>query len=146
MKIKIAKRQHKTHPPTQQTNRYKRNTNLAAHIFLKFGWSNSKNYIQIYYSSHAIIITHTDPLSVPQRRETSHRKAKGRSILNTLQNRVYGLDSNQTDDLDEPPEFIDSDSDPAWTPQKVVGCCLNCNTTKTKTNKKRENFILHFIC
>lgn len=30
------------------------------------------------------------------------------------------MDSNQTDDLDEPPEFIDSDSDPAWTPQKVV--------------------------
>lgn len=63
---------------------------------------------------------HTDPLLVPQRRETSHRKAKGRSILNTLQNRAFGLDSNQTDDLDEPPEFVDSDSDPAWTPQKVV--------------------------
>lgn len=57
---------------------------------------------------------------VPQRRETSHRKAKGRSILNTLQNQKLGMDSNQIDDLDEPPEFIDSDSDPAWTPQKVV--------------------------
>lgn len=57
---------------------------------------------------------------VPQRRETTHRKAKGRSILNSLQNRAYGLDSNQADDLEEPPEFVDSDSDPAWTPQKVV--------------------------
>lgn len=59
-----------------------------------------------------------DPLIVPQRRETSHRKAKGRSILNALQKQPFGSD-NQNDD-DEPPEFVDSDSDPAWTPQKVV--------------------------
>lgn len=63
----------------------------------------------------------TDPLSVPQRRETSHRKAKGRSIMNNLQSKGYGLDANQGgDDLDEPPEYADSDSDPAWTPQKVL--------------------------
>lgn len=61
-----------------------------------------------------------DPLTVPQRRETSHRKAKGRSILSALQKQTFGLD-NQTDEPDEPPEFIDSDSDdPAWTPQKVI--------------------------
>lgn len=58
----------------------------------------------------------TDPLSVPQRRETSPRKAKGRSVLNTLQNKSLELD-NQTDDLDD---FVDSDTDPAWTPQKVL--------------------------
>lgn len=83
---------------------------------------------------------HTDPLSVPQRRETSHRKAKGRSILNTLQNRVYGLDSNQADDLDEPPEFVDSDSDPAWTPQKVLFVI-----DSTKTLLRRWSTVAHMI-
>ncbi|XP_031620598.1 uncharacterized protein LOC116339086 isoform X3 [Contarinia nasturtii] len=59
-----------------------------------------------------------DPLSVPQaRRETSHRKAKGRSIMSAMQKQALGLDV--TDDLDEPPEFVDSDTDPAWTPQKT---------------------------
>lgn len=56
---------------------------------------------------------------MPQRRETSHRKAKGRSILNTIQNKAFGLD-NQTDDFDE---TADSDTDPAWTPQKVSYIC-----------------------
>lgn len=60
-----------------------------------------------------------DPLSVPQRRETTHRKAKGRSIMSAMQKQTFGQDL--TDDLDEPPEFIDSESeDPAWTPHKVV--------------------------
>ncbi|KAJ6646601.1 Glutamine and serine-rich protein 1, partial [Pseudolycoriella hygida] len=52
-----------------------------------------------------------DPLVVPIRRETSHRKAKGRSIANLMQK------SGNDDELEEPAEFVDSDSDPAWTPQ-----------------------------
>lgn len=64
-----------------------------------------------------LVVYCTDPLTVPQRRETSHRKAKGRSILNAFQKQ--NMDS-AADEFDEPPEFVDSDSDPAWTPQKVV--------------------------
>lgn len=79
----------------------------------------------------------TDPLSVPQRRETSHRKAKRRSIMNTLQSKGYGFDANQGDDLDEPPEFADSDSDPAWTPQKVLS--FSNYFRKTTSERKREN-------
>lgn len=56
-----------------------------------------------------------ESLCVPQRRETSHRKAK---IRNNASNMLQNSDANQMDDLDEPSEFIDSDSD--WTPQKVV--------------------------
>lgn len=52
-----------------------------------------------------------DPLIVPMRRETSHRKAKGRSIANLIQK------SGNDDEQEEPAEFVDSDSDPAWTPQ-----------------------------
>lgn len=69
-----------------------------------------------YLKSYYVVL---DPLTVPSRRETSHRKAKGRSALNAMQRQTLGLD-NQADDFDEPAEFVDSDSDPAWTPQKVV--------------------------
>lgn len=80
-----------------------------------------------------------DPLNVPQRRETSHRKAKGRSILNALQKQTLGLDSHN-DDLDEPPEFVDSESeDPAWTPQKVV---LHCIELQTNQDFHKITFIL----
>lgn len=47
------------------------------------------------------------------RRETSHRKAKGRSIAALINKQVVTNDDEQ----EEPPEFVDSDSDPAWTPQ-----------------------------
>lgn len=60
------------------------------------------------------LLKNIDPLSVPKRRETSHRRVKGRSILDTLQSKVLG--SEQTDDFDE---ATDSDTDPVWTPQKV---------------------------
>lgn len=57
----------------------------------------------------------TDPLTVPMRREMSHRKAKGRSIAALMQ-------KENDDDLEEPPEFADNDDDNDWTPseQKVV--------------------------
>lgn len=54
-----------------------------------------------------------DPLTVPQRREQSHRKAKGRSIAALITTNKPNADDYE----EEPPEFIDSDSDPAWTPQ-----------------------------
>lgn len=54
---------------------------------------------------------------MPQRREQSHRKAKGRSILTSLQKTTHSLNNDYNEDLEEPPEFNDSDSDPAWTPQ-----------------------------
>lgn len=62
-----------------------------------------------------------DPLIVPVRRETSHRKAKGRSIANLIQK------PGNDDEQEEPAEFVDSDSDPAWTPQadKVTYMKLN---------------------
>lgn len=62
-----------------------------------------------------------DPLSIPQRRVTSHRKAKGRSIAAIIQRETV-ISGTNDDELEEPPEFVDSDSDPAWTPQddKVI--------------------------
>lgn len=78
-----------------------------------------KTKILKYVLRFVTLVYCTDPLTVPQRRETSHRKAKGRSVLNALQKQTLGLDK-YADEFDEPPEFVDSDSDPAWTPQKVV--------------------------
>lgn len=52
-----------------------------------------------------------NPLELPMRRETSHRKAKGLSIVNLIR-------QHQDDEPEEPADFIDSDSDPAWTPQE----------------------------
>lgn len=49
----------------------------------------------------------------PQRRVTSHRKAKGQS--NAQVQAHYGND----DEFDEA-DFVDSDTDPAWTPQQKV--------------------------
>lgn len=62
------------------------------------------------------VYTQTDPLSVPNRRETSHRKAKGNSFTNMMVGGRRGLD-DLDDDPEEPSEFLDSDSDPAWSPQ-----------------------------
>lgn len=91
-------------------------------------------------SSHSMLnlFSCTDPLSVPQRRVTSHRKAKGRCVLNAFQKQTLGLD-NQNDELEEPPEFIDSDLDPAWTPQKVV--CIAMNYGINQLKKKTQNSI-----
>ncbi|XP_055310290.1 mucin-19-like isoform X2 [Sitodiplosis mosellana] len=92
---------------------------------------------QMYYPQD-----NEDPLTVPQRRETSHRKAKGRSIQNALQKQTLGSD-NQNDDLDEPPEFVDSDSDPAWTPNKEDDddddMPRRKNTRKTRNSNARSN-------
>lgn len=65
------------------------------------------------------------PLELPMRRETSHRKAKGRSSIVDL------IRQHQDDEPEEPAEFVDSDSDPAWTPQanKVNYCnCFFCGS------------------
>lgn len=54
---------------------------------------------------------------LPPRRETSRRKAKERNNIAQLIDRQAAGDM---DDPEEPPEFVDSDSDPAWTPQATV--------------------------
>lgn len=52
---------------------------------------------------------------------TSHRKAKGRSIAAIIQKQSV-ISGTNDDELEEPPEFVDSDTDPAWTPNddKVI--------------------------
>lgn len=74
-----------------------------------------------------------DPLVIPFRRETSHRKAKGRSIVNLMQK------TGNDDEQEEPAEFVDSDSDPAWTPQadKVQEMKMNFFFEK----RREENLI-----
>lgn len=65
------------------------------------------NILFYYYNIYPQIL---DPLSIPERRETSHRKAKSRSIAQTF------FKDKDPNELEEPPDFVDSDSDPAWTP------------------------------
>lgn len=48
----------------------------------------------------------------PQRRESTKRAAKEKSNIKQLMAKQTG-----DEDMEEPPEFVDSDSDPAWTPQ-----------------------------
>ncbi|GAB0099003.1 hypothetical protein DMENIID0001_148210 [Sergentomyia squamirostris] len=55
------------------------------------------------------------PDEVPQRREMSHRKAKGRSVLQLL-NMSLEDDFAGAASEEEPPEFQDSDTDPVWIP------------------------------
>ena len=62
-----------------------------------------------------------DPLFLPPRRETSRRKAKEKTSMKQLLDRQQNLDEEF--DADEP-EFVDSDSDPAWTPAAKVMCSL----------------------
>lgn len=53
---------------------------------------------------------------LPQRRESSHRKAKEKSnVMQLLSHNVPGID-----DADDLQDFIDSDSDPAWSPLNKV--------------------------
>lgn len=52
---------------------------------------------------------------IPQRRETSHRKAKDKSNITLLLH--HGI--TDMDDAEDFQEFVDSDSDPAWSPLKV---------------------------
>lgn len=62
-----------------------------------------------------------DPLFLPPRRETLQRKAKEKTSMKQLLDRQQNLDEEF--DADEP-EFVDSDSDPAWTPAAKVMCSL----------------------
>uniref|UniRef100_A0A6B2EBY5 Putative mucin-19 n=1 Tax=Phlebotomus kandelakii TaxID=1109342 RepID=A0A6B2EBY5_9DIPT len=57
------------------------------------------------------------PDEVPQRREMSHRKAKGRSVLQLLNMSLNNEDFAGAASDDEPAEFQDSDTDPVWTPE-----------------------------
>lgn len=63
---------------------------------------------------------------LPQRRESSHRKAKDKSnVMQLLSRDVPGIDD--ADDVLQ--DFIDSDSDPAWSPLNKVkiyfkGCLI----------------------
>lgn len=52
-----------------------------------------------------------DSPKLPPRRESSKRAAKEKTSMQQLMKQTVD------DDLDEPIEFMDSDSDPAWTPQ-----------------------------
>lgn len=52
-----------------------------------------------------------DPLNLPPRREQCLRKAKQNSIA------VLGTGGGNDDQMAEPDEFADSDTDPVWTPQ-----------------------------
>lgn len=61
-----------------------------------------------------------DPLTLPPRREQCLRKAKQGSIHAMLMSNsgAGGNGTNNPDDqLAEPDEFADSDTDPVWTPQ-----------------------------
>ena len=62
-----------------------------------------------------------DPLFLPPRRETSRRKAKEKTSIKQFLDRQENLDEDF--DADEP-EFVDSDSDPAWTPAAKVSYAL----------------------
>lgn len=62
-----------------------------------------------------------DPLFLPPRRETSRRKAKEKTSMKQFLDRQENLDEEF--DADEP-EFVDSDSDPAWTPAAKVICYI----------------------
>uniref|UniRef100_A0A1B0C828 DUF4211 domain-containing protein n=2 Tax=Lutzomyia longipalpis TaxID=7200 RepID=A0A1B0C828_LUTLO len=54
---------------------------------------------------------------VPLRREMSHRKAKGRSVLQLLNMSIDTEDFAGAASDEEPAEFQDSDTDPVWTPE-----------------------------
>ncbi|XP_055630654.1 homeobox protein 5-like isoform X3 [Toxorhynchites rutilus septentrionalis] len=60
-----------------------------------------------------------DPLNVPQRRQTSNRKAKSKTTnIQQLIGRSPGSTAG-LEQVEEPTDFAtDSDSDPAWTPQE----------------------------
>lgn len=57
---------------------------------------------------------YADPLQAMPRRETSKRAAKEKTNIQQL---IVGAVAGE-EELEEPVEFVDSDSDPAWTPQQ----------------------------
>lgn len=60
-------------------------------------------------------------MQLPPRRETSRRAAKEKSnIQQLIAKQAQATVAGDADDPDEPVEFVDSDSDPAWTPVKVI--------------------------
>lgn len=75
----------------------------------------------LYYTENLCSALVVDPLFLPPRRETSRRKAKEKTSMKQLLDRQQNLDEEF--DADEP-EFVDSDSDPAWTPAAKVMCSL----------------------
>ncbi|XP_059607630.1 uncharacterized protein LOC132255560 isoform X1 [Phlebotomus argentipes] len=75
---------------------------------------------------------------VPQRREMSHRKAKGRSVLQLLNMSLDSEDFAGAVSDDEPAEFQDSDTDPVWTPG-VDEEDEEWEQGRKRTRKSREN-------
>lgn len=65
------------------------------------------------YLNYTYFVWKIAALNVPQRRETTQRKAKSRGAI---ENQMYGCAIAQTDELDEPAAFAESDSD--WAPSK----------------------------
>lgn len=60
-----------------------------------------------------------DPLFLPPRRETSRRKAKEKTTIKQFLDRQEHVLEEEAEVVDEP-DFVDSDSDPAWTPAAKV--------------------------
>lgn len=62
----------------------------------------------------------SDPLLIPERRESSQRRAKERSNALLQHHHQHQSTGGMYPGHEEAEDFIDSDDDPAWTPQPKV--------------------------